>query len=307
MALQHRQIELQLGREVLVENGFTDACPVGDLVHARRVVAAVDEDLAGGDEQLPASFVAGQSVATPVARGRAARRAVTGRRLRASPLGGVGEIAHQSSIWIRTACRAGSDETSANDRIDITTPPRASASSAGRGPRGGAPDPQGGALCHPGSVTYDPGRRGGGRVPVLRNEWREPLRAQRDPVADDSGRTRSNRDDRQQWRKQTWLGRFVSTYGWRAYALPVLIVLTAVVVYQTVTGTGAPPTGGRRRTDSGAADHRPGEHRHHRCAAEGHDPVRRQSADRHPARRRALHRGGRQDVAHRARHDSEGG
>jgi Protein of unknown function (DUF3152) len=99
----------------------------------------------------------------------------------------------------------------------------------------------GGALCHSGSVTYDPGRRGGGRVPVLRNEWREPLRAQRDPVADDSGRTRSNRDDRQQWRKQTWLGRFVSTYGWRAYALPVLIALTAVIVYQTVTGTGASP------------------------------------------------------------------
>ena len=40
-------------------------------------------------------------------------------------------------------------------------------------------------LC---SVTYDPGRRGGGRVPVLRNEWREPLRAQRDPLAEDSGR-----------------------------------------------------------------------------------------------------------------------
>jgi hypothetical protein len=71
---------------------------------------------------------------------------------------------------------------------------------------------------------------------VLRNEWREPLRAQRDPVAGDSGRPRSNRDDHQQWRKQTWLGRFVSTYGWRAYALPVLVALTAVVVYQTVTG-----------------------------------------------------------------------
>ena len=70
-------------------------------------------------------------------------------------------------------------------------------------------------------MTYDPGR-GTGRVPVVRNEWREPLRAQRDPVAEDSGRLRSNRDDRQQWRKQTWLGRFVSTYGWRAYALPVM-------------------------------------------------------------------------------------
>ena len=32
----------------------------------------------------------------------------------------------------------------------------------------------------------------------------------------------------------------MSTYGWRAYALPVLAVITGVVVYQTVTGTVAP-------------------------------------------------------------------
>lgn len=81
---------------------------------------------------------------------------------------------------------------------------------------------------------------GGGRVPALRNEWREPLRAQRDPLSGESGRTRSNRDDRQRWRKQTWLGRFISTYGWRAYAVPVLAVITGVVLYQTVTGTSAP-------------------------------------------------------------------
>jgi Protein of unknown function (DUF3152) len=95
-------------------------------------------------------------------------------------------------------------------------------------------------LCHPVLVTYDPERRGGGRVPVLRDEWREPLRAQRDPLAEDSGRVRSNRDDHQRLRRQTWLGYFLSTYGWRAYALPVLIALTGVVVYQTVTGTSAP-------------------------------------------------------------------
>jgi Protein of unknown function (DUF3152) len=94
-------------------------------------------------------------------------------------------------------------------------------------------------LCHPGSVTDDPGRRGGSRSPALRNEWREPLRAQRDPLAGDGGRLRSNREEHQHWRKQTWLGRFVSTYGWRAYALPILAVLTALVVYQAVTGVGA--------------------------------------------------------------------
>jgi hypothetical protein len=76
---------------------------------------------------------------------------------------------------------------------------------------------------------------------VLRDEWREPLRALRDPLAEHSGRARSNRDDHKRWRKQTWIGRFVSTYGWRAYALPLLIVLTAVVVYQTVTDTSVPP------------------------------------------------------------------
>ena len=75
---------------------------------------------------------------------------------------------------------------------------------------------------------------------VVRSEWREPLRAQRDPITESSGRPRSNREQRRQWRKQTWLGRFVSTYGWRAYALPVLVVLTGVVLYQTVTGTAAP-------------------------------------------------------------------
>ncbi|MEW5808694.1 MAG: DUF3152 domain-containing protein [Actinomycetota bacterium] len=90
-------------------------------------------------------------------------------------------------------------------------------------------------------MTYDPGHRGNGRVPVLRDEWREPLRAQRDPLAEDSGRARSNRDDHQRWRKQTWLGRFVSTYGWRAYALPLLVVLTAVVLYQTITGASVAP------------------------------------------------------------------
>jgi hypothetical protein len=77
---------------------------------------------------------------------------------------------------------------------------------------------------------------------VLRDEWREPLRAQRDPLTETSGRPRSNREDRRRWRKQTWLGRFISTYGWRAYALPALVALTVWVVYSAVTGNSVSDT-----------------------------------------------------------------
>ena len=77
----------------------------------------------------------------------------------------------------------------------------------------------------------------GSRTPVLHSEWNQPLRAQRDPLVDGSGRPRANRDQRRQVRKQSWLGRFLATYGWRAYALPVLVVLTGVVLYQTMAGT----------------------------------------------------------------------
>ncbi|WP_236981438.1 MULTISPECIES: DUF3152 domain-containing protein [Mycobacterium] len=74
-------------------------------------------------------------------------------------------------------------------------------------------------------------------APVLRDDWREPLRAQRDPLGQSAGRVRADRERPRQWRKQSWLGRFVTTYGWRAYALPFLTVITLVVAYQTVTGT----------------------------------------------------------------------
>ena len=85
-------------------------------------------------------------------------------------------------------------------------------------------------------MTNASGPPGGGRVPVLRSEWNEPLRAHRDPLTQHSGRQRSNREQRVGVRKQSALGRFLSTYGWRAYALPALAVLTVVVLYQTVAG-----------------------------------------------------------------------
>lgn len=86
VALQDRQVQLELRREVLIENRFTHTGTVGDLVHACGVVAAVDEDLARGDQQLTPPLIAGQTVTASV---------TTCRPLFASPLGGVGEIAHQ--------------------------------------------------------------------------------------------------------------------------------------------------------------------------------------------------------------------
>lgn len=63
----------------------------------------------------------------------------------------------------------------------------------------------------------------------------QPLRAQWDPIGESTGRARSTRPERQV-RKQSRLGRFVATYGWRAYALPVLAVLTVFVVVDALRG-----------------------------------------------------------------------
>ncbi|QNG21406.1 DUF3152 domain-containing protein [Rhodococcus triatomae] len=70
----------------------------------------------------------------------------------------------------------------------------------------------------------------------------QPLRAQWDPTAREP-RGRAPRPDRSA-RKQSRLGRFVSTYGWRAYAIPVLAVVTGFVVVdaaRTGGGDGAAP------------------------------------------------------------------
>ena len=57
----------------------------------------------------------------------------------------------------------------------------------------------------------------------------QPLRARWDPT-DDSGRPRVDRDAQPEYKKQSALGRFVSTYGWRAYAIPVLTILTIALI-----------------------------------------------------------------------------
>ncbi|QIS22355.1 DUF3152 domain-containing protein [Nocardia terpenica] len=61
----------------------------------------------------------------------------------------------------------------------------------------------------------------------------QPLRASWDPTASDA-RTRPERDIR----KRNALSRFVHAYGWRAYALPVLFVITVLVAVDAVKGGG---------------------------------------------------------------------
>jgi len=63
----------------------------------------------------------------------------------------------------------------------------------------------------------------------------QPLRARWDPTGADEGGPRSSRPAR---KKLSRLGRFVAAYGWRAYALPVLMAVTAVVGVDAVRGVG---------------------------------------------------------------------
>ena len=99
---------------------------------------------------------------------------------------------------------------------------------------------------------------------------------------------------RRRWRKQTGLGRFVSTYGWRAYALPGARRAHGVGGVSRPSPEPARPDPSEAQGPAqGPPDHRRGQHVDRRRTAQGADPVRRQPADRHPARRRALHRGGR--------------
>jgi Protein of unknown function (DUF3152) len=62
----------------------------------------------------------------------------------------------------------------------------------------------------------------------------QPLRASWDPTEPDR-RTRPPRPERRA-KRQSRIGRFVATYGWRAYAIPVLLAATAWVIIDAVTG-----------------------------------------------------------------------
>jgi len=78
------------------------------------------------------------------------------------------------------------------------------------------------------------------RVPPPRAQ---PLRASWDPIHAGGGRPRSaQRPPRVGIRRRSAVGRFVASYGWRAYAIPVLVVVTVLAVFSaTRPSDSAPP------------------------------------------------------------------
>ncbi len=74
--------------------------------------------------------------------------------------------------------------------------------------------------------------------PRARRTSGEPLRASWDPLSEHGARARSARQTRRPPRRRGFVG-FLRAYGWRAYALPVLAVLTALAVFNT-SRAGAP-------------------------------------------------------------------
>ncbi len=82
------------------------------------------------------------------------------------------------------------------------------------------------------------GTRGAGDT--RSREQEQPLRASWDPTAGGGGRARSASRPRSSGvRSRSRIGRFVSAYGWRAYAVPVLVVITVLAVLDvTRPGTG---------------------------------------------------------------------
>ncbi|WP_408015937.1 DUF3152 domain-containing protein [Rhodococcus chondri] len=69
----------------------------------------------------------------------------------------------------------------------------------------------------------------------------QPLRAQWDPVGSTPRPPRRPRPTRNV-RKTTRLGRFVATYGWRAYAVPILAAATVFVVWDAARDGGTATT-----------------------------------------------------------------
>lgn len=99
--------------------------------------------------------------------------------------------------------------------------------------------------------------------PGIRRTTAEPLRASWRPTpvaaqpsngrAGKGGGDGGGKDSEPPRKKRIKLGRNVLTYSWRAYALPVLLVLTALVVFETANDPGRPADGAEGMSNALAA------------------------------------------------------
>ncbi len=110
-------------------------------------------------------------------------------------------------------------------------------------PVGRGTEPQAGAYDPLGLYTSTDGSHGngGGQLPDRfspgDDRSGQPLRAIWNPSVE-------GLRDRRGTGKRSAIRRFVSTYGWRAYALPVLVVITVLVLVDAVKGAGDPAGAG---------------------------------------------------------------
>ncbi|GAA4549328.1 DUF3152 domain-containing protein [Amycolatopsis samaneae] len=141
--------------------------------------------------------------------------------------------------------RVKSDARGDEQRTQYVASSRRSPHGTGRGaaepPRTGQYRP---TVSPPRRVSEDRYRPGGRRTAA------EPLRASWQPHAEDDEEAPKGGRKPPSGGK---FGRFAKTYGWRVYALPVLVVLTALVVFQTATGP-AEPTAAQEGRTSAVAD-----------------------------------------------------
>lgn len=68
--------------------------------------------------------------------------------------------------------------------------------------------------------------------------WNDPLRADRDPTASTATNRRPRRSELEGIRRRSRLGAFFAAYGWRAYAVPILLVVTVLVAVNAVRSPG---------------------------------------------------------------------
>ncbi|MBJ8347263.1 DUF3152 domain-containing protein [Antrihabitans sp. YC2-6] len=82
----------------------------------------------------------------------------------------------------------------------------------------------------------------------------QPLRAVWDPTVRDESKIRQPRPERRT-KKKSRVGRFVTAYGWRAYSIPLLLVVTVLVVGDALRSGSSPSTTPEQDLSSAAVGH----------------------------------------------------